>query len=169
MSGIEPISAFNTNIYNSGYVTPTVTYGTRLKLKDLGIDVNSVSSEDEAKRIIDKKNAENTKNVPNQDAQLISERALQEKLRMFAYKIGLNFRDDGASINDMYYKIRAQVELIVSEAKFSKNSDTVKKLMQIDSDYNSIKTSFETLRQNTQMITDSLDGLATMNKAIMGL
>lgn len=166
---INTINSFN------GYVSSgmaLISEETRRKLIALGIDPANVTSEAQARTLIEQaENARKAENTPknlqtqNQSNQSTSEVELISKAKQLAQKIGINLSEN-LSLDDILKVIAAEISNGINSAS---SSDEKEKYMEYDSELNSIKSGYSTISHNQEVLTMTMDYNAFMNKMILGL
>ncbi len=158
MSSVEAVSSIIIGGY-SNINNKTLSKDTLDKLEKYGIDASSVSSEYEAKKLIEK--AEKEKSAAEQEKNNSNQDDLYSRLKNLAQKIGITINQS------------ENFETIFS--KLSKKIDDLKG-NGYGSNYNAVKSEYETLKllYNTEIkggssLLSALDILGKTNKIGIGL
>jgi hypothetical protein len=158
MVSVNSLSPLNTAVFN--YSRPILSNDTIGKLKELGINISSISSEAQAKRIIEEKtnSKENVNTSPQIDERL---EKIYQRIKTLAMKIDVSFTS-GEKIETVLNKINAKIAL------FTENKDNAN-ISAIRAEYDSIKYSYEAIAISEAASYTGLDILGQTNRAIMGV
>ena len=160
MIRVDAVSALNIRSYNSHY--NALSDETIKKLKALGINISTVTSEEAAKKIIAEKTEEkdNTKETeqPQTDPRL---EKIYQRLFTLSDKIDVPISKT-EKIETILTKIRAKIDM------FEENNNNAN-ISVISSEYDSIKYTYETITQAKSSLLTGMDILGKTNKAVMGI
>ena len=160
---INNISTFisgQSKIASKGAILSEETIG---KLLELGIDIDSITSESQAKKIIDeeqKKKTSKTNDEENQTSQTESEN-LYNDIKNLARKLGINI-SKSENIEDILDKISAKLESLQDN---SYNSN----LNVFQSELDILKRQFKNLYAGESSILSAMDLLSQNNRAVLGI
>ncbi len=157
MSAVDAVSSFIIGGY-SNLNNKSLSKDTLEKLEKYGIDASSVSSEHQAEKLIEKAEQENENNKQHNSS---GRENIYSRLKNLAEKVGL-----GINQNEDFEKIFSRLSAKIDNLKGSG----------YNSDYNVIKSEYETLklRYNSEIkggasLLSALDILGMTNKTGIGL
>lgn len=164
MPSINTLSAFITGQSQIASMKANLSEATIGKLLALGIDINSVSSETEAKKAIEEKEQENktskTNDENNKQAQSEAE-TLYNDIKNLARKLGINI-SKSENIEDILDKISAKLDSLKDN---SYNSN----LNVFQSELDILKRQFKNLYAGESSILSAMDLLSQNNRAVLGI
>lgn len=135
------------------------------KLLELGIDINSVSSETEAKRLIAqeeaKRSAENNDKNENKKKDYTAEEQLVIDLKNLARKLGLT-ASENEDITDILKKISDRLEQL-NENNSNNNLNV------FESELDMLKNQFKNITSGESSILSAMDILAQNNRATFNI
>ncbi len=160
MFEIYNISAINANILISGNQNG-LSEQTIRKLKSLGIDPKTVSSEIEAQKLIEEK--ENPKYIKTENKISSEDKKLEnlyKRLKALALELGIVINEN-QKIPDILDKIHNKITELENKTKGS-NSD----FNAIKSEYESVKLSFNNIIAGKSPLLSEMDVLSQNNRAV---
>lgn len=159
MTSIYNISAYNFAGNNQYRQKSKLSEETIRKLIALGIDIESVSSESEAKKLIEQAEKKQEKEIKKTN--LSHEEQLFERLKNLARKLNIVVTDN-QTIEEVFNKIRDKIE------ELEKNSN--------NSNINVIKAEFEIIEQEYKNVSKSgislfsaMNIMSQNNRAALGI
>lgn len=127
------------------------------KLKELNIDVNKVSSETEAKRLIDEAESEKTEAASEQtDAE-----RLYDDIKSLGRKLGLEFTQN-ENIQDIFDEILLTLDEF-EENSYNSNFNILRSELDI------LKRDFKFLYSGDSSMLSAMDILSNNNRAVLGI
>lgn len=127
------------------------------KLKDLDIDISKVSSESEAKRLIDKAEEENSQTGSVQT----EAEDLYNDIKNLGRKLGLEFVQS-ENIQDVFDKISTKLDEF-SEGPINSNVDILRSELDV------LKREFKFLYSGDSSMLSAMDILAQNKRAVLGI
>lgn len=157
MVAVNALSSINTNIYIN--VNPILSDATMRKLKELGINTSGITSEEEAKKLIDKQTAakEQTNKTSETDERFDK---IYQRLKTLSMHLGVSMSQT-EKIETVLSKIQARIAL------FSQYNNS--NINAARSEYDSIKYTYETLTSSKSNLFTGLDILGKTNKVLVGM
>jgi len=163
--------SYSLNTYHS-FSSSLISEETRRKLISLGIDPSTVTSESQAKIIIEKAEGTHQAATTKKTSSLISDKniylsegELIKKAKELANKMGIQISKD-LKLDDILTLIAQNIQ----KALNSNPEVSVKsKYIEYNNELNSIKTGYSTITQNEKAIIMSMVYNANINKMILGL
>ena len=132
------------------------------KLKSLGIDIKSISSEEEAKRVIEKKeHSDNVNETSNKSYTETSEDKLYNRLKTLAEKLGI-----AVSKNEKISVIFDKINEKITELEKNGNNSNINV---IKSEYEMIKQEYRSIVNSDSTLLTGMDILSQRNRAILGI
>ena len=127
------------------------------KLKELNIDVSKVSSETEAKRLIDEAEEEQTEAASEQtDAEI-----LYDDIKSLGRKLGLEFTQN-ENIQDIFDEISLTLDEF-EENSYNSNFNIIRSELDI------LKREFKFLYSGDSSMLSAMDILSNNNRAVLGI
>lgn len=165
---INSITAFGSYQAASGC---QLSEETKQKLKALGIDPTTVTSEAQAKLLIanamQQKQAVNK--TENTDSKTVncSESEILSKAKALAAKVGVNVSAN-ATIEDILTSISSKISTMASVTNRD-NSSKCKEAQQLQSELYSLQSEYGSVKQTQNSMYTMLNMTANMNKYMLGL
>ncbi len=164
MISVNAISYSNIATFRSS--GPNLSRETIEKLKEFNISLSSVSSETQAKRIIEEKTQaqaeakakENEGNAPKTDARL---EKIYERIKMLSEHMNIDF-SSSEKVENVLNKIDDKI------AMFEENNSSAS-LNVFRSEFQAIQNAYEIITKSNAKLYTGLDILGETNKAIMGI
>ena len=157
---VASISPTSINTVAFLHSRPVLSKGTIAELKELGINISSISSEAQARRIIEEKT--NAKEIATESQQNSDKFAnIYQRLKTLCMKLDISF-SSGEKIENVLSKIQAKISL------FERNNNNAN-ISAIRAEYDSIKYSYETIAISEAASYTGLDILGFTNKAVMNI
>ena len=154
---VNSLSSLNIASINSSKLT--LSRDTAKKLDELGISISSVSSEAEAKKIIEEKTQakEDTKNAPQTDSRL---EKIYERLKTISLQMNVTFSSE-EKIENVLSKIDSKISM------FEDNNNP--NINFLRSEYQAIQHAYEIITKSNAKLFTGLDILGKTNRVIMGI
>lgn len=165
-----PISGVTSSASNSffGCVSGSrLSEETIRKLRRLGIEPSTVTSEAQAQALITKleqklEQVHKTANSNNAQQATSSEAEMIAKAKALAAQVGVSV-SSSESLSDMFSKISKKLESI------TKGGDSLKELKGYKSELSSLEDEYSTIQQSQNSMYSAMNYTANMNKYILGL
>ncbi|MBQ3641032.1 hypothetical protein II906_03790 [bacterium] len=146
------------NIATISSSKPALSNETIEKLKEFDINISNVSSESEAKRIIEEKTqAEEADNNTQPDARL---EKVYQRLKTLSVQMNIPFSST-EKVDTVINKIEAKISM------FEEKNDA--NLFVFSSELQAIQHAYEIVTRSSSKLLTGLDILGETNKAVMGL
>ncbi|MBQ9244838.1 hypothetical protein IJ182_01055 [bacterium] len=148
------------NSITLGYSGLNLSKETISELKELGINISGISSEAQARKIIEEKSQkqENANKTQQDDDRL---EKIYQRIKTLAMKINISI-SSSEKIENALIKINSKISL------FEENNNNAN-ISAIRSEYDSIKYTYETLTSTKADIFTGRDMLGKTNRIIMGI
>lgn len=165
-----PISGVTSSASNSffGCVSGSrLSEETIRKLRRLGIDPSTVTSEAQAQALITKleqklEQVHKTANSNNAQQATSSEAEMIAKAKALAAQVGVSV-SSSESLSDIFSKISKKLESI------TKGGDSLKEVKGYKSELSSLEDEYSTIQQSQNSMYSAMNYTANMNKYILGL
>lgn len=165
-----PISGVTSSASNSffGCVSGSrLSEETIRKLRRLGIEPSTVTSEAQAQALITKleqklEQVHKTANSSNAQQATSSEAEMIAKAKALAAQVGVSV-SSSESLSDIFSKISKKLESI------TKGGDSLKEVKGYKSELSSLKDEYSTIQQSQNSMYSAMNYTANMNKYILGL
>lgn len=165
-----PISVVTSSASNSffGCVSGSrLSEETIRKLRRLGIEPSTVTSEAQAQALITKleqklEQVHKTANSNNAQQATSSEAEMIAKAKALAAQVGVSV-SSSESISDIFSKISKKLESI------TKGGDSLKEVKGYKSELSSLEDEYSTIQQSQNSMYSAMNYTANMNKYILGL
>lgn len=165
-----PISGVTSSANNSffGCVSGSrLSEETIRKLRRLGIEPSTVTSEDQAQALITKleqklEQVHKTANSNNAQQATSSEAEMIAKAKALAAQVGVSV-SSSESLSDIFSKISKKLESI------TKGGDSLKEVKGYKSELSSLEDEYSTIQQSQNSMYSAMNYTANMNKYILGL
>lgn len=165
-----PISGVTSSASNSFF---GCVFGSRLseetirKLRQLGIEPSTVTSEAQAQALITKleqklEQVHKTANSNNAQQATSSEAEMIAKAKALAAQVGVSV-SSSESLSDIFSKISKKLESI------TKGGDSLKEVKGYKSELSSLEDEYSTIQQSQNSMYSAMNYTANMNKYILGL
>ncbi|MCD7740336.1 MAG: hypothetical protein LUH11_03200 [Candidatus Gastranaerophilales bacterium] len=161
MSSINTISGFTSGTSSSSTKAVNLSEETIAKLLALGIDIESVSSETEAKKLIEQAEDEKKGNSSDKDKNSKSDESLYDSLKSLANKIGITVSQN-EDIEDIFDKISQKLDEF-KENSYSTNYNV------FQGEYEMLKLQFKNMNSPEASILSALDIMSQNNRAALGI
>ncbi len=162
MASIYSISALGSSNNSSSSKTSNLSEETIRKLEALGIDVDSVSSETEAKKLIAEEEAKKSSSVEGEENNTMSEEeTLFNEIKNLAQKLGITVSEND-NIEDIFSKIESKLESL-KENSYNSNINV------FQSEYEMLKRQFENMNSGESSILSAMDMISMSNRAALGI
>lgn len=165
-----PISGVTSSANNSffGCVSGSrLSEETKRKLRQLGIEPSTVTSEAQAQALITKleqklEQVHKTANSNNAQQATSSEAEMIAKAKALAAQVGVSV-SSSESLSDIFSKISKKLESI------TKGGDSLKEVKGYKSELSSLEDEYSTIQQSQNSMYSAMNYTANMNKYILGL
>lgn len=165
-----PISGVTSSASNSffGCVSGSrLSEETIRKLRRLGIEPSTVTSEAQAQALITKleqklEQVHKTANSNNAQQATSSEAEMIAKAKVLAAQVGVSV-SSSESLSDIFSKISKKLESI------TKGGDSLKEVKGYKSELSSLEDEYSTIQQSQNSMYSAMNYTANMNKYILGL
>lgn len=165
-----PISGVTSSASNSffGCVSGSrLSEETIRKLRQLGIEPSTVTSEAQAQALITKleqklEQVHKTANSSNAQQATSSEAEMIAKAKALAAQVGVSV-SSSESLSDIFSKISKKLESI------TKGGDSLKEVKGYKSELSSLEDEYSTIQQSQNSMYSAMNYTANMNKYILGL
>lgn len=165
-----PISGVTSSASNSffGCVSGSrLSEETIRKLRRLGIEPSTVTSEAQAQALITKleqklEQVHKTANSNNAQQATSSEAEMIAKAKALAAQVGVSV-SSSESLSDIFSKISKKLESII------KGGDSLKEVKGYKSELSSLEDEYSTIQQSQNSMYSAMNYTANMNKYILGL
>lgn len=165
-----PISGVTSSASNSffGCVSGSrLSEETKRKLRQLGIEPSTVTSEAQAQALITKleqklEQVHKTANSNNAQQATSSEAEMIAKAKALAAQVGVSV-SSSESLSDIFSKISKKLESI------TKGGDSLKEVKGYKSELSSLEDEYSTIQQSQNSMYSAMNYTANMNKYILGL
>lgn len=165
-----PISGVTSSANNSffGCVSGSrLSEETIRKLRQLGIEPSTVTSEAQAQALITKleqklEQVHKTANSNNAQQATSSEAEMIAKAKALAAQVGVSV-SSSESLSDIFSKISKKLESI------TKGGDSLKEVKGYKSELSSLEDEYSTIQQSQNSMYSAMNYTANMNKYILGL
>ena len=165
-----PISGVTSSASNSffGCVSGSrLSEETIRKLRRLGIEPSTVTSEVQAQALITKleqklEQVHKTANSSNAQQATSSEAEMIAKVKALAAQVGVSV-SSSESLSDIFSKISKKLESI------TKGGDSLKEVKGYKSELSSLEDEYSTIQQSQNSMYSAMNYTANMNKYILGL
>lgn len=165
-----PISGVTSSASNSffGCVSGSrLSEETIRKLRRLGIEPSTVTSEAQAQALITKleqklEQVHKTANSNNAQQATSSEAEMIAKAKALAAQVGVSV-SSSESLSDIFSKISKKLESI------TKGGDSLKEVKGYKSELSSLEDEYSTIQQSQNLMYSAMNYTANMNKYILGL
>lgn len=165
-----PISGVTSSASNSffGCVSGSrLSEETIRKLRRLGIEPSTVTSETQAQALITKleqklEQVHKTANSSNAQQATSSEAEMIAKAKALAAQVGVSV-SSSESLSDIFSKISKKLESI------TKGGDSLKEVKGYKSELSSLEDEYSTIQQSQNSMYSAMNYTANMNKYILGL
>lgn len=165
-----PISGVTSSASNSffGCVSGSrLSEETIRKLRRLGIEPSTVTSEAQAQALITKleqklEQVHKTANSSNAQQATSSEAEMIAKVKALAAQVGVSV-SSSESLSDIFSKISKKLESI------TKGGDSLKEVKGYKSELSSLEDEYSTIQQSQNSMYSAMNYTANMNKYILGL
>lgn len=165
-----PISGVTSSASNSffGCVSGSrLSEETKRKLRQLGIEPSTVTSEAQAQALITKleqklEQVHKTANSNNAQQATSSEAEMIAKAKALATQVGVSV-SSSESLSDIFSKISKKLESI------TKGGDSLKEVKGYKSELSSLEDEYSTIQQSQNSMYSAMNYTANMNKYILGL
>lgn len=165
-----PISGVTSSASNSffGCVSGSrLSEETKRKLRRLGIEPSTVTSEAQAQALITKleqklEQVHKTANSSNAQQATSSEAEMIAKAKALAAQVGVSV-SSSESLSDIFSKISKKLESI------TKGGDSLKEVKGYKSELSSLEDEYSTIQQSQNSMYSAMNYTANMNKYILGL
>ncbi len=165
-----PISGVTSSASNSffGCVSGSrLSEETKRKLRQLGIEPSTVTSEAQAQALITKleqklEQVHKTANSSNAQQATSSEAEMIAKAKALAAQVGVSV-SSSESLSDIFSKISKKLESI------TKGGDSLKEVKGYKSELSSLEDEYSTIQQSQNSMYSAMNYTANMNKYILGL
>ena len=165
-----PISGVTSSASNSffGCVSGSrLSEETIRKLRRLGIEPSTVTSEAQAQALITKleqklEQVHKTANSNNAQQATSSEAEMIAKAKALAAQVGVSV-SSSESLSDIFSKISKKLESI------TKGGDSLKEVKGYKSELSSLEDEYSTIQQSQNSMYSAMNSTANMNKYILGL
>lgn len=165
-----PISGVTSSANNSffGCVSGSrLSEETIRKLRQLGIEPSTVTSEAQAQALITKleqklEQVHKTANSSNAQQATSSEAEMIAKAKALAAQVGVSV-SSSESLSDIFSKISKKLESI------TKGGDSLKEVKGYKSELSSLEDEYSTIQQSQNSVYSAMNYTANMNKYILGL
>ena len=165
-----PISGVTSSASNSffGCVSGSrLSEETIRKLRRLGIEPSTVTSEAQAQALINKleqklEQVHKTANSSNAQQATSSEAEMIAKAKALAAQVGVSV-SSSESLSDIFSKISKKLESI------TKGGDSLKEVKGYKSELSSLEDEYSTIQQSQNSMYSAMNYTANMNKYILGL
>lgn len=165
-----PISGVTSSASNSffGCVSGSrLSEETIRKLRRLGIEPSTVTSEAQAQALITKleqklEQVHKTANSNNAQQATSSEAEMIAKVKALAAQVGVSV-SSSESLSDIFSKISKKLESI------TKGGDSLKEVKGYKSELSSLEDEYSTIQQSQNSMYSAMNYTANMNKYILGL
>lgn len=165
-----PISGVTSSASNSffGCVSGSrLSEETIRKLRQLGIEPSTVTSEVQAQALITKleqklEQVHKTANSSNAQQATSSEAEMIAKAKALAAQVGVSV-SSSESLSDIFSKISKKLESI------TKGGDSLKEVKGYKSELSSLEDEYSTIQQSQNSMYSAMNYTANMNKYILGL
>lgn len=165
-----PISGVTSSASNSffGCVSGSrLSEETIRKLRRLGIEPSTVTSEAQAQALITKleqklEQVHKTANSSNAQQATSSEAEMIAKAKALAAQVGVSV-SSSESLSDIFSKISKKIESI------TKGGDSLKEVKGYKSELSSLEDEYSTIQQSQNSMYSAMNYTANMNKYILGL
>lgn len=165
-----PISGVTSSANNSffGCVSGSrLSEETIRKLRRLGIEPSTVTSEAQAQALITKleqklEQVHKTANSSNAQQATSSEAEMIAKAKALAAQVGVSV-SSSESLSDIFSKISKKLESI------TKGGDSLKEVKDYKSELSSLEDEYSTIQQSQNSMYSAMNYTANMNKYILGL
>mgnify|MGYP000515489704 FL=1 len=165
-----PISGVTSSASNSffGCVSGSrLSEETIRKLRRLGIEPSTVTSEAQAQALITKleqklEQVHKTANSNNAQQATSSEAEMIAKAKALAAQVGVSV-SSSESLSDIFSKISKKLEFI------TKGGDSLKEVKGYKSELSSLEDEYSTIQQSQNSMYSAMNYTANMNKYILGL
>lgn len=161
MSFVYSVSSLNTNS-SSINKKEELSEATKKKLKALNIDVSSVTSETEAKRIIAEEEAKKSEKTDTKQAEAGSqEEKLYNRIKNLARKIGIDVSKN-ENIESIFTKIDEKLKAL-EENNNNSNINVLRSELEI------LENEFKNMTSGESSILSAMDLLSKTNRADLGI
>lgn len=161
MSFVYSVSSLNTNS-SSINKKEELSEATKKKLKALNIDVSSVTSETEAKRIIAEEEAKKSEKTDTKQAEAGSqEEKLYNRIKNLARKIGIDVSKN-ENIESIFTKIDEKLKAL-EENNNNSNINVLRSELEI------LENEFKNMTSGESSILSAMDLLSKSNRAGLGI
>ncbi len=161
MSFVYSVSSLNTNS-SSINKKEELSEATKKKLKALNIDVSSVTSETEAKRIIAEEEAKKSEKTDTKQAEAGSqEEKLYNRIKNLARKIGIDVSKN-ENIETIFTKIDEKLKAL-EENNNNSNINVLRSELEI------LENEFKNITTGESSLLSAMDLLSKTNRADLGI
>lgn len=161
MSFVYSVSSLNTNS-SSINKKEELSEATKKKLKALNIDVSSVTSETEAKRIIAEEEAKKSEKTDTKQAEAGSqEEKLYNRIKNLARKIGIDVSKN-ENIETIFTKIDEKLKAL-EENNNNSNINVLRSELEI------LENEFKNMTTGESSLLSAMDLLSKTNRADLGI
>ena len=161
MSFVYSVSSLNTNS-SSINKKEELSEATKKKLKALNIDVSSVTSETEAKRIIAEEEAKKSEKTDTKQAEAGSqEEKLYNRIKNLARKIGIDLSKN-ENIEAIFTKIDEKLKAL-EENNNNSNINVLRSELEI------LENEFKNITTGESSLLSAMDLLSKTNRADLGI
>lgn len=161
MSFVYSVSSLNTNS-SSINKKEELSEATKKKLKALNIDVSSVTSETEAKRIIAEEEAKKSEKTDTKQAEAGSqEEKLYNRIKNLARKIGIDVSKN-ENIESIFTKIDEKLKAL-EENNNNSNINVLRSELEI------LENEFKNITTGESSLLSAMDLLSKTNRADLGI
>lgn len=161
MSFVYSVSSLNTNS-SSINKKEELSEATKKKLKALNIDVSSVTSETEAKRIIAEEEAKKSEKTNTKQAEAGSqEEKLYNRIKNLARKIGIDVSKN-ENIESIFTKIDEKLKAL-EENNNNSNINVLRSELEI------LENEFKNMTTGESSLLSAMDLLSKTNRADLGI
>lgn len=161
MSFVYSVSSLNTNS-SSINKKEELSEATKKKLKALNIDVSSVTSETEAKRIIAEEEAKKSEKTDTKQAEAGSqEEKLYNRIKNLARKIGIDVSKN-ENIESIFTKIDEKLKAL-EENNNNSNINVLRSELEI------LENEFKNMTTGESSLLSAMDLLSKTNRADLGI
>lgn len=159
MSSTDAVSSLIIGGYSNISKGKSLSEETLKKLEKYGIDVTSVSSEAEAKKLIEKAEKEEAEKQSSKDN--AQQESLYDRVKSLARKLGLNVSQN-EDFEKIFNKMSAKIENLKGDG-YGSNYNVVK------SEYETLKLQYNSEIKGGSSLLSALDILGQSNKLSIGL
>ena len=158
MVSVNAISYFNIATFRSS--GPNLSHETIERLKEFNIDVSSVSSETQAKKIIEEKTQAKAEadNAPKPDARL---EKLYQRINMLAVHLNISVTSSE--------KVEHVLDQIDSKISMFEENNSSAAINVFRSEFQAIQNAYEIITKSNAKLYTGLDILGQTNKAVLGI